>query len=188
MIQCSTQIIEHFKADPLPGRIGKVIALIERLGRGAGARCRSIRLRTLREAPYAFGTTVAETSTWPAARREAQVLDRAIFVAVVDGRDVGVAGGIAHERTDVRELVGMWVDPAARRRGIGVQLIDNVATWAKESGASVLVLDVVEENAPDRAIRTYWLCPIGRRGDGRASTGRAPLRTVSPMMSTEDFS
>jgi len=84
--------------------------LIERLGRGAGARWRSIRLRALREAPYAFGTTVAEASNWPTARWEAQVLEFATFVAVVDGRDMGVARGANHERRDVRELVGMWVD------------------------------------------------------------------------------
>lgn len=154
--------------------------LIERLGRGAGARWRSIRLRALREAPYAFGITVAEASTWPAARWEAQVLERATFVAVVDGRDMGVAGGAAHERTDVRELVGMWVDPAARGRGIGAQLIDSVATWAKESGASVLVLDVVEENAP--AIALYERAGF-LRFDGAAMGERAPgeLRFVRSL-------
>jgi len=65
--------------------------LIERLGRGDGARWRSIRLRALEEAPHAFGTTFAEASTWPPERWEAQVLEFATFIAVVEGRDVGVA-------------------------------------------------------------------------------------------------
>ena len=153
---------------------------IERLGQGAGARWRSIRLRALREAPYAFGTTVAEASTWPAARWEAQVFELATFVAVVDGRDMGVARGAAHERADVRELVGMWVDPAVRRRGVGAQLIDTVATWAKESGANVLVLDVVEANAP--AIALYERADF-LRFDGEAMGERAPgeLRFVRSL-------
>jgi ribosomal protein S18 acetylase RimI-like enzyme len=106
-------------------------------------------------------------------------------VAVVDGNDMGVARGAAHERTDVRELVGMWVDPAARRRGIAGQLIDSVATWAKESGASVLVIDVVEENAP--AIALYERAGFVRF-DSEAMGERAPgeLRFVRSLAMTSD--
>ncbi len=126
---------------------------IERLPPGAGRRWREIRLRALREAPHAFGITAAEASTWPDARWEAQILEVATFVAVADGRDVGVARGAAHERSDTRELVGMWVDPEIRRRGVAARLIETVAAWARDSGAEHLVLDVVDTNAP--AISLY---------------------------------
>ena len=162
-----------------------MMARIERLRQGEGDRWRCIRLKALQEAPYAFGTTHAEASQWSAARWEAQVVEFATFVAVLDGRDVGVARGAAHQRTDVRELVGMWVDPSARRQGIGAQLIDRVAAWAIAAGATVLVLDVVAGNAP--AIALY-----DRAGfltfDGDAMGERAPgeLRFVRSLATTTE--
>jgi GNAT superfamily N-acetyltransferase len=130
---------------------------VVRLIAGEGQRWRSVRLRALQEAPYAFGTTFEEASRWPDVRWEQQVIEFATFVAVVDGHDVGVARGAAHsERADVRELISMWVAPSARRQGIGGMLIDAVADWARTDGARVLVLDVVEHNAA--AIALYAGC------------------------------
>lgn len=153
---------------------------IERLDRGDGPRWKNLRLRALQEAPHAFGTTFAEASTWPAERWEAQVVEFATFVARVDGRDAGVARGAAHARSDVRELIGMWVDPAVRRRGLAAQLVERVATWASQSGASSLALDVVADNAP--AIALYARSGFVR-DDGEAMGVRAPgeLRFVRAL-------
>jgi GNAT superfamily N-acetyltransferase len=160
-------------------------ARVERLRAGEGDRWRCLRLKALEEAPYAFGTTYSEASEWTAGRWEAQVVEFATFVAVLDGRDVGVARGAGHERSDVRELVGMWVDPAARRQGIGMQLIDRVATWAKAAGASVLVLDVVAGNTP--ALALYQGAGFVRF-DGEAMGVRAPseLRFVRSLAATPE--
>jgi GNAT superfamily N-acetyltransferase len=131
----------------------RVATTIERLNVGEGDRWRSIRLRALRDAPYAFGTTFAEASAWPSSRWEQQVAEFATFVAVAGGSDVGVARGAGHlTRLDVRELIGMWVAPSARRQAIGSSLIDAVAVWARSEGATVLVLDVVEDNHPAIAL------------------------------------
>jgi GNAT superfamily N-acetyltransferase len=143
---------------------------IERLRPGEGDRWRRIRLEALQEAPYAFGTTYAEASQWSAARWETQVVEFATFLAVLDGRDVGVARGAAHQRDDVRELVGMWVDPSARRQGIAAQLIHRVAAWATAAGATMLVLDVVASNA--QAIALYDRAGFVRF-DGEAMGERA---------------
>jgi len=74
----------------------------------------------------------------------------------------------------------MWVDPAARRRRIAAQLVETVATWARQSGASALVLDVVEDNAP--AIALYDRAGFVRF-DGDAMGKRAPgeLRFVRAL-------
>lgn len=127
---------------------------------------------------YAFGTTYAEASQWSAARWEAQVGEFATFVAVLDGHDVGVVRGAAHQAAhqlgDVRELVGMWVDPAARRQGIAMQLIDSVVAWARAAGATMLVLDVVEGNA--MAIALYGRAgfrPFHGESLGERATGEA---------------
>ena len=127
---------------------GAMVLLVERLGPGSGVRWRTIRLQALQEAPYAFGTTVAEASSWPAAHWERQVEDVATFVAVAHGEDVGVVRGIPHpDLPRVREVIGMWVAPAARRRHVGGTLIGALTEWAGSEGADTLVLDVVEENA-----------------------------------------
>jgi GNAT superfamily N-acetyltransferase len=130
-----------------------MLVQIEPLRPGDGERWRRIRLQALSEAPYAFGTTHVEAAQWSAARWQAQVAQFATFVAVVAGRDVGVARGSAHPRSDMRELLSMWVAPSARGHGIGAQLIDSVAAWAAVDGASALVLDVVADNA--HAIALY---------------------------------
>jgi GNAT superfamily N-acetyltransferase len=168
-------------ANRLPRTVAE--SRIERLRPGEGDRWRCIRLQALREAPYAFGTTYAQAAQWSAARWEAQVIEFATFVAVRDGHDVGVARGAAHHRGDVRELVSMWVDPSARRRGIAAQLIDNVATWAATAGATVLVLDVVAGNAAAIALydRAGFL-----RFDGEAMGELAPgeIRFVRSLATT----
>ena len=121
-------------------------ARVVRLNGGEGERWRSIRLQALEDSPRAFGTTYSEASQWAVSRWEAQVVEFATFVAVVDGRDVGVARGATHRDMRARELISMWVAPTTRRQGIGAQLIENVADWAKAAGATALVLDVVAAN------------------------------------------
>lgn len=155
-------------------------ARIERLQSGGGERWRSIRLSALSEAPYAFGTTYAEAARWPTARWEAQVVEFATFIAVVDGRDIGVARAAHHTQSDVRELISMWVAPAARGQGIGAQLIESVATWAKASGATTLVLDVVTANAA--AIARYERSGFVRcAGDALGGCAPGELRFVRSL-------
>jgi GNAT superfamily N-acetyltransferase len=167
-------------ADEAHVRFHAMRARIVRLRPGEGDRWRRIRLTALQEAPYAFGTKYAEASQWTAARWEAQVVEVATFVAVLDGRDVGVARGASHHRGDARELVGMWVDPSARRVGIAAQLIESVAAWATAAGATVLVLDVVEGNAAAIALygRTGFV-PVD--GDTMGECAAGEIRFVRSL-------
>jgi GNAT superfamily N-acetyltransferase len=125
---------------------------IDRLQPGEGDRWRRIRLRALTEDPSAFSTTQSDVSRWTAARWEAQVVELATFVAVVDGEDVGVARGAVHPRGDVRQLFSMWVASSARRQGIGAQLIESVTAWAQADGATSLVLALYADNAAALAL------------------------------------
>lgn len=155
--------------------------LIERLHPGSGPRWRAIRLRALQEAPYAFGTTHAEASNWPDARWEQQVVEMATFVAVAGGADLGVVRGIPHhELPRVREAIGMWVDPSARRRQLGATLIAAVEDWARSDGADTLVLDVVAVN--HGAIAFYTRLGF-ERFDGALFGIRDPdeIRMVRPV-------
>lgn len=149
-----------------------MMARIDRLRPGEGDRWRRIRLRALQEAPYAFGTTYTKASQWSAARWDAQVVEFATFVAVLDGHDVGVARGASHHRSDVRELISMWVDPEARRGGIAAQLIESVAAWAAAAGATVLVLDVVAGNAAAIALYDHaGFVPFDGEAMGERASG-----------------
>lgn len=121
---------------------------------------RELRLEALREAPYAFGSTLAE---WQGdgdteARWRAR-LENVPFniIALLDGTPAGMVSGVGPDENADAELISLWVAPFARGRGVGDALIDVVIEWAKTRGASRLVLAVREENK--HAIALY-----GRKG------------------------
>lgn len=140
--------------------------LIERLTDVEAERLRAVRLRSLEDAPDAFGTRHADAAGWPPSRWVEQLAELATFVAVVDGQDAGLARGGAHsERADGAILLSMWVAPEARGRGVGEALIDAVADWARTRGFRRLFLDVADRN--DAAIALYarkGFEPTGERG------------------------
>lgn len=112
---------------------------------------RELRLRSLLDAPEAFGQmherALAEAdSEWQAAARASADGDRrAWFIAAEDGADVGLVQ--ARRRPPDECLVfSMWVAPGARRSGVGRLLIAAVDDWAAEWGASRIVLWVFGAN------------------------------------------
>jgi len=115
---------------------------------------RELRLAALAEAPYAFGSTLAG---WQDAGEE-QWRDRLRIpgardlVACLDGDPVGMASGVP-AGDDAIEIISVWVSPAGRGHGVGDALIDAIAGWAAESGATTLRLSVRPANAA--AIRLY---------------------------------
>jgi len=66
---------------------------------------------------------------------------------------------------DEAEIITIAVDPAHRGEGIGAALVTSAAAEAKAFGATSLILEVAEDNAP--AIRLYERM-------GFAVTGRRP--------------
>ena len=124
---------------------------------------RAIRLASLQEAPYAFGSTYeaevgASEHSW---RR--RLSDRTRFVAEVDGKVVGTVGAGPGEFDGAAALTALWVDPGFRGRGVGSALVDAVVDWAKGKGFNQVLLWVTEVN--ENAQRLYE-----RRGFAR--TGR----------------
>ncbi len=95
----------------------------------------------------------------------------ATFVAVTEAGWIGLAGGYPDNPP---ELVSMWVAPAGRGTGAASALIDAVAGWARDGGATELDLWVVEGN--DRARRAYERA-------GFVATGAVqPVRPGEPRM------
>ena len=112
---------------------------------------RDVRLRALEDAPYAFGTTLADGEQrtdrdWQdMAREHATLSDRAYFMAYMGDNPCGMAG--CYRRTsDIVVLTAMWVAPEFRGKNIGEQIVRAVIEWARESGATTLEAWVSENN------------------------------------------
>jgi ribosomal protein S18 acetylase RimI-like enzyme len=134
---------------------------------------REIRLKALREAPYAFGTTAADAERLGEAEWRRRLTARAAFAAMQGGLAIGLAAGIATDSTEEAELVSTWVDPSRRGRGIGAQLVDAVVGWAIDRRFKRLRLWVAADNdTAERLyarlgfVRTGEVQPMGKQGSG----------------------
>jgi GNAT superfamily N-acetyltransferase len=136
-----------------------------------GLRLRALRLRALADAPLAFSSTLAEEAAYPddlwhgRAQRSAAGVEQVTYVAEEEDRWVGMATGLAGGwRGPATTLVSMFVEPSARRRGLGVALVEEVTAWARGRGMARLHLWVTETNDP--AVLLYRRCgfrPTGER-------------------------
>jgi GNAT superfamily N-acetyltransferase len=128
----------------------------------AGVRIRALRLRSLADAPNAFGSSLAAEEAW------AHELWMARLTAAVSGRDCplvaestgpdGAMLGLVWAKCDAKDasvinLFQMWVAPEARGRGVAAALLDEAVTWARSIQARIVQLGVVRSNAP--AIQLY---------------------------------
>ena len=157
---------------------------------------RMLRLAALAEAPYAFGSVLAD---WQGtADREERWRSRLALagahnlVAHVDGEPAGMASGVPAESAgesadegETVEVISMWVAPAARGRGVADALLREVEQWARTRGAAVMRLAVALGN--DAARRLYErhgyvdtglreVMPDGRR---REAVLAKPLRAAA---------
>jgi ribosomal protein S18 acetylase RimI-like enzyme len=116
---------------------------------------RELRLAALAEAPYAFGSALADwqgegdrEERW----RGRLSLPGCHLIAVLDGQPAGMASGVPDGSPGAVELISMWVSPAARGRGVGDALIGAVERWARQHGARTLRLSVMPGNAAALAL------------------------------------
>ena len=135
---------------------------IRRLRKDDGALLQGVRLRALRDAPYAFSSSFERETAhapefWEGRAAQSDLgQDGAVFVAVERGRCLGMAGGyFAAEERETAMLWGTWVDPTARRRGLGRKLVDAVAAWARDCKAHRLRLAVTDCDASRPAAALY---------------------------------
>jgi ribosomal protein S18 acetylase RimI-like enzyme len=131
---------------------------------------RRLRLDALREAPYAFGATLAYwQGEGDVEQRWRDRLTAVAFnvAAMVGGEPVGMVSGARTDRTDETELISMWVAPAARGRGVGDRLVAAVVDWSRSLPASRVTLSVVTDNGPAIALyRRHGFKDAGGSPDG----------------------
>lgn len=108
---------------------------------------REIRLRALRDSPDAFGSTLERELAMDEEAWRGRCASGRNFYAAVGRTPVGIiASYIPEDSPDAPELVGMWVAPEHRRRGIARALIDAVLDQARSEGARAVTLWVADGN------------------------------------------
>ncbi|WP_239312388.1 GNAT family N-acetyltransferase [Plantactinospora mayteni] len=133
---------------------------VRRVRPADAARVRAIRLEMLADSPLAFLETLADAAARSHAEFAARIagmsigLRTAAFVAEVDGRVVGHAGGqAAPGQSGITVVFAVYLTPAWRGSGLLAALVEAVADWSRAAGRPELLLEVVVGN--DRAVRAY---------------------------------
>lgn len=128
---------------------------------------RSIRLRSLQDAPSAFGSSydrelLLTAEDW---RSRLRLESSSTFIdQETDGSVVGLATGIPDSRdSSLAHLVGMWVAPEARGTGVGDRLVIGILGWARREGFRAVRLRVTDGNRP--AERLYERHGFQRTGN-----------------------
>jgi RimJ/RimL family protein N-acetyltransferase len=140
---------------------------------------RELRLGALAEAPDAFASTLEREAAFPDdvwRQRAKGGPASANFIVGQDGAAVGMAAVVAEPAPGRMQLVGMWVDPRHRRRGVAQALISQAVRWSRERQARELIAWVAEPNTAARRLDAR----VGFRPAG----GRQPLPSTPPSPSS----
>lgn len=162
---------------------------VRRVRADEGPRLRDLRLEALADpvASIAFLETIEQALARPAtewaerAHRNATAADQAGFVAESDGELVGQVTVFLRRAgepdyfqrvpdVDTPTLVGVYVSPGVRGRGVIDALIAAAAQWTREAGYPSLTLDVHERNVA--AIASYRRAGFEIVGEFAGDDGR----------------
>ena len=141
---------------------------------------RDLRLRALADSPDSFARTLAEEqgrtdSDWSDLLLASTSSPSQVSMLAERGRRaVGLAyGRLAPDAPEVAHQYAMWVEPAARRCGVGRALVRAVVAWARSASARCLILQVTEGNTA--AAGLY------ERAGFLPTSERSPLRPDSSL-------
>lgn len=147
---------------------------VRRLGPDEWETWRDLRLRSLADAPDAFGSTLAREQAFTEADWRLRVQSMPV-VAYVEGTPAALGGAFRRE-DGIAQVVAMWTAPEFRRHGLGRLVLDEIVRWARDEGRRP-VLDVTRGN---HAARTAY------ERYGFVATGRTePLREGSALLVDE---
>ena len=125
---------------------------IRRISPTDGLILRDLRLRSIADAPDAFGQPLEEARARPEsewhrnARRSSHGQNRTWLIAETSVGPVGLVQG-RQRRPSTLLLFSMWVDPSVRRLGIGRMLIVSLEAWAQSWDGTETILWVLGGNA-----------------------------------------
>jgi GNAT superfamily N-acetyltransferase len=140
---------------------------------------REIRLQALLDAPDAFASTHArETAFGEDEWRQRASRDGSFIAFLPEVCPAGLGGGYLAD-PEVAELIGMFVRPQARGRGVGEAVVDAVAGWARQQGASTAHLWVTETNS--RARLLYERCGFTATAERQSLPSNPALGEIGMM-------
>ena len=133
---------------------------VRRIQMGESDLLKQIRLASLQDAPYAFGTTheaalQRSEETWrEKTDSTAQGTDRATFIAFSDDVPMGMAALFRIKgQAEIGELMQVWVAPEYRGTSAAWDLMDAIFKWAGENYFRKVIAGVTKVNA--RALTFY---------------------------------
>lgn len=146
---------------------------------------RAIRLRALRDAPTAFGSTFAREQDLDEQAWRARAARPAGVLAFAGDEPVGIAGCYHGEELPpgTWEIVSMFVAPAFRGRGLAVRLVDATIAAARELGAARFALWVTETNVS--AVRCYTRYGFRLTGERAPLPSNPTLTEIRMVLATE---
>ena len=123
---------------------------IRRLGPDDWELYRDIRLESLADAPYAYGSSLAREQTFDEAtwRSRCSETTGVNAIATVGAEPVGVMG--VYTGLGFAMLVAAWVRPTVRGRGVGDALVVDLIGWARSRDYPELELRVADGNGAAR--------------------------------------
>lgn len=110
---------------------------------------RDLRLRALKNDPLAFGSNFARESQFPEeiwlerATQGASSDSMATFLACEGDNLVGIVV-VRRDFADRFGVYSVWVAPEARQQHVGLSLLTALEAWARDHGARILHLLVME--------------------------------------------
>ena len=110
---------------------------------------RALRLEALREAPYAFGSTIDDwQGEGDTEHRWRERLSNVPFnvLAYLNSIAAGMVSATESNSKNEIELISMWVAPFARSGGAADALVKAVIRWAQGQGVASVSLEVMEQN------------------------------------------
>ncbi|MCE1118732.1 MULTISPECIES: GNAT family N-acetyltransferase [Pseudomonas] len=110
-------------------------------------RLKQVRLAALVDTPTAFGVSyqTAARYTDEQWQKRASSTGTAFWLAVLGDEPLGMVGAAVSDAGRFN-LIGMWVDPAARGSGAAAGLVEAVKARALQCGYDRVFLDVSPEN------------------------------------------
>lgn len=143
------------------------------------ATLRAFRLRALQTDPRAFGAVWREEEAFPESRwreRATPTPESATLIIEEQNAWLGICTVIT--KAPQADLLGMWVAPEARGKGVALALLETAAARARTSGATSLSLWVNVEQTP--AAQLYARAGFTASGPPVHGT-RDPTRVFLPM-------
>ena len=157
---------------------------IRRIGPDEGLLLRELRLRSIADAPDAFGQPLRDAerraqADWTrSARRSARGDGRTWLIAEDRQRSLGLVQGRRRSPSSLL-LFSMWVDPSIRRLGVGRLLVERLESWGRGWGARETILWVYAGNRLAQSFyRDLGFAPIrgGQDAEAGARFGALAMR------------